>query len=208
MDNILSQAIAGFFQQSNIELVAVTLSIAYLLLAMKENIWCWPLAFISTALFSWVFFDVSLIMESLLNIYYMAMAVYGFWSWRYSRGQQKEKLIIQTWTPSRHAAALGGIAVLTVASGYYLMRYTQAALPFLDAFTTWGSVITTYMVARKVYENWWYWLVIDSAALYMYVDRGLYPTAFLMAIYIILVILGIVSWKKKLAQQKHEENSL
>jgi len=81
MHDFFQQAVSGFFQQSIIELTAVALAVAYLVLAMRQNVWCWACAFVSTALFTWVFFDVSLVMESLLNVYYMAMAVYGYRSW-------------------------------------------------------------------------------------------------------------------------------
>ena len=198
---VLSQGVEGFFQQSAIELVAVGFGLAYLVLAMRESVWCWPSALISTALFTWVFFDVSLLMESLLNVYYMAMAVYGFWCWRRIKPSDGVGLTIATWRFSQHAYALSIIAGLTFVSGYFLSIKTGAAWPYLDSFTTWASVITTFMVARKIFENWFYWLVIDSVALFLYLDRGLYPTALLMMVYLVLVLFGIINWWKLMQQQ-------
>jgi len=79
-----------------------------------------------------------------------------------------------------------------------LERYTQAVLPFLDAFTTFGAIITTYMVAKKIIENWIYWFVIDSISIYLFISRELYLTAILFFVYLIIIIFGYMSWKKKL----------
>jgi nicotinamide mononucleotide transporter PnuC len=204
MHDFFQQAVSGFFQQSIIELTAVALAVAYLVLAMRQNVWCWACAFVSTALFTWVFFDVSLVMESLLNVYYMAMAVYGYRSWTQGKDNGRQ-LSIRFWTPAYHVYALSLVAVLTLMSGYFLSQKTEAAWPYLDSFTTWGAVVTTYMVARKIFENWIYWFVINSVALFLYIERGLYPTALLMMIYLVLVIIGIISWSRQLEPVLSEE---
>ena len=85
------------FDWVNLETVAVVLSIAYLLLAMKENSLCWYCAFFSTAIYVWIFGDVSLYMESALNIYYMVMAVYGWYQWQRG-GQDHSGLHISCWS--------------------------------------------------------------------------------------------------------------
>lgn len=202
MTEFLQQAINGFFQQSIPELIAVALGLAYLVLAMRQSAWCWPCALISTALFAWVFFDVSLVMESLLNVYYMAMAVYGYWCWQNKK--DTPALPIQIWSLRAHLITLWLIVLLTLVSGYMLSRHTSAAWPYLDSLTTWGSVITTYMVARKVFENWLYWLVIDSVSLFLYLDRALYGTALLMMVYLVLILVGTLSWYRQW-QAQHSE---
>lgn len=179
----------------NLETLAVVLSVAYLWLAMKENIWCWYCAFISTALFVWIFGDVSLYMESLLNIYYMGMAVYGWYQWK-KGGEQHEGIEISAWTLKQHVLALAFIAAATLISGYLLSQNTDAGLPYLDSFTTWASVLTTVMVARKILENWLYWIVIDVASIYLFIDRGLNQTVVLYMIYLVLAVIGYISWRK------------
>lgn len=174
------------------EVVAVALGIAYLLLAMKQSLWCWYAAFGSTAIFVWLFWDVSLVMESALNVYYLAMAVYGWWLWR--SGAQQQELPIQSWGAKQHLLAIGAVIVISLTSGYLLAENTSAALPYLDSFTTWGAVLTTWMVAKKVLENWLYWIVIDGVAIFLYIDRELYLTALLMAVYVVLVIIGWFQW--------------
>jgi nicotinamide mononucleotide transporter len=77
-----------------------------------------------------------------------------------------------------------------------LEKYTAAALPFLDALTTWGAIVTTYMVANKVLENWIYWFVIDSISIYLFISRGLYFTALLFFLYLFMIVIGYRSWKR------------
>jgi nicotinamide mononucleotide transporter len=176
------------------EAIAVALGVAYVFLAAKENVLCWPAALVSTAIFSWLFWDVSLLMESALNIYYLAMAIYGWWSWTSTSQHRSQQ--IHSWSLKKHAVCICLILILALTSGLLLSHYTQAALPFLDSITTWAAVITTYMVAQKILENWLYWVVIDAISIYLYIDRELYLTAMLFAAYVVIAIYGWHSWKK------------
>ena len=183
------------------EVVAVILGIAYLVLAMRQSILCWYAAFGSTAIFSWLFWDVSLVMESGLNVYYLIMAIYGWSVWRGNKEKSETNVAIKTWSLSRHALVISGVILMSLATGYGLEKNTNAALPYLDSFTTWGAVITTYMVAQKVLENWLYWLVIDTVAIYLFIDRELYLTALLMIVYVVLATIGWFMWLKEYRQQ-------
>lgn len=182
------------------EVAAVILALAYLLLAMRENILCWYAAFASTAIYLVLFWDVSLLMESALQVFYLLIAVYGWWQWR-NRADAQETLHIHRWPVQMHVYAFAAVALLTLLFGYVLDNYTSAAMPYLDSFTTWGAVVTTYMVTRKVLENWLYWIVIDGAAIYLYIDRELYLTAVLFVLYVILVIIGFFQWLALYRQQ-------
>ncbi len=191
------------------EVIAVVLGVAYLVLAMRENSWCWYAAFGSTAIFSWLFFDVSLVMESALNVYYLAMAIYGWYVWNTSKNSNTDSngkggISISTWSAQKHVMAISGVIVLSLVSGYLLNNHTTAVMPYLDSFTTWGAVLTTYMVANKILENWLYWLVIDTIAIYLYVDRELYLTALLMVIYVVLAVFGFKMWLKTYNDNKQQ----
>ena len=175
------------------ELCAVVLGIAYLLLAMRESPWCWYAAFASTAIFLVLFWQVGLLMESALQVYYLAMAVYGWWHWQHGSDDQ-QPLAISSWGSRQHLLAASTVLVLAAASGWLLQQYSGAALPYLDSFTTWGSILTTWMVARKILENWLYWLLIDSVSIYLYLDRELYLTALLFAAYLVIVLFGYRQW--------------
>jgi nicotinamide mononucleotide transporter len=183
------------FEWFGLETVAVILGIAYLLFAMRENSLCWYCAFISTGIYIWIFGDVSLYMESALNAYYMVMAVYGWYQWQRG-GNASNGIALSSWGLKNHLVTIGLIIVLSAMSGYLLSQNTDARLPYVDSFTTWGSVITTYMVARKVLENWLYWIVIDAISIFLYMDRELYQTVGLYSIYLVLAVIGYIAWRK------------
>jgi nicotinamide mononucleotide transporter len=183
------------FEWVNLETLAVVLGIGYLLLAMLESSLCWYCAFCSAALYVWISGDVSLYMASALNVYFMAMAIYGWLQWQRG-GADKSGVKIIRWTARQHIFGVVIILGASVTSGYLLSSNTAAKLPYLDSFTTWGSVFTTIMVARKVLENWLYWIVINSVFIYLYIDRGLDLTAAMYFLYLVLATIGFLTWKK------------
>ena len=181
------------------ELAAVIFAIAYLLLAVREKVLCWLFAFISTAIYTVLFWDVSLLMDSALNVYYMAMAVYGWYQWTHGGSNDSaHALAVRSMTGRQHALVITAIAILSLASGYLLAEHSTAAWPYVDSFTTWASVITTYLVTRKYLQNWLYWIVIDMVSVPLYIDRGLNLTALLFVIYTIVAIIGYFSWRNHL----------
>ena len=188
-----------FLRNSLLELTAVVFAIVYLVLAVRENILCWFAAGISTLIFLYIFWDVKLYMESGLQVYYLGMAVFGWYQWRLAN-DGSTSLQVSMWSMREHLLALELIALLTFTSGYLLHSGTDARLPYLDSLTTWGSVVTTFMVVRKVLENWIYWLVIDSISIYLYLDRELYFTSMLFAVYIVIVFFGWFSWSRSYKQ--------
>lgn len=185
---------------SSLELAAVLLAIAYLLLAIRQNIWCWFCAAISTAIYVYLFLDAKLYMESLLNIFYFVMAIYGWTVWYFGRSGNAE-LPVSIWPRSIHAGALLTIAATSMISGYLLDRFTDAAFPYIDSMTTWSAIWATFLVARKVLENWWYWLVIDAVSVFIYWARDLQLTSLLFVIYVILVPIGLLSWTQSYRNQ-------
>ena len=196
MTDFLSSALGEFHQNSLLELIAVVLAIAYLLLAVRQHIACWYAAFISTAIFLYVFWQVNLYMESGLQIYYLGMAVYGWWAWQRGRSEGKPGLTISTWSLRQHLIVIAIVVVATFVSGT-LLSGTEQRLGYLDSFTTWGAVVATFMVTRKVLENWLYWIVIDSASLYLYFDRELYFTMILFLVYLVIIFFGFRNWLRE-----------
>ena len=199
MINWLQSIIATVQSMSPWELVAVVLAITYLLLAIKENVWCWLFAFTSTAIYTGLFWDVSLLMDSALNVYYMAMAVFGWYQWTHGGGngdQQSSELGVQSMSGRQHVTVILLTVVLSLISGNLLSEHSAAAWPYVDSFTTWASVIATYLVARKYLQNWLYWIVIDAVSVPLYFERGLYLTVLLFIAYIVIAYFGYVSWRK------------
>ncbi len=189
-DALLEQARAF----SLLETVAVVLAIAYLLLQIRQNIWCWLCAFVSSTIYVLLFIDAKLYMESGLYLFYVVMAVYGWMVWR--RGGNDSPLPVSRWPLSIHALAVLAIVGLSALSGTLLARYTQAAFPYVDSATTFAALWTTFLVARKVLENWWYWLVIDFVSIGIYWSRGLELTAVLFILYVLMIPFGLVAWTR------------
>lgn len=182
------------------EIAAVVLAVLYLVLAIRQNIWCWAAAFVSTLMYLFIMFEARLYMESALQVFYLAMALYGWYQWR-QPGDDGEELKVSTWPWRYHLFAAASIALLVFVSGELLSRYTGAALPHADSFTTWGAIVATFMVARKILENWIYWFLIDAVSIGLYLGRELYFTAGLFAVYLVMIVIGYRSWRASMREQ-------
>jgi nicotinamide mononucleotide transporter len=178
---------------SPLEAVSVAFAVAYLVLAIRQNSLCWPAALISVGLSLVVFYDARLYMEAALQVFYVAMAIYGWHQWRHG-GSGHSGLAVGRWSVRAHVVCIGLIALTTAGFGMFLVANTDAALPFLDSFTTVSAIVTTYMVAKKVLENWLYWFVIDAASVYLYGARGLMLYALLFVVYLVLIVIGYRQW--------------
>ncbi len=189
--NALLQQLLAF---TPLEAVAVALGIAYLVLAIQQNIWCWACAAVSTGCYIGLFVDVRLYMEAALNVFYFGMAIYGWHSWR--AGQRDSGLPVVIWPARRHIAAIASILLMSAGSGRILETYSDAVYPYIDSLTTWSAIWATFLVARKVLENWWYWLAIDLASMVIYWSRDLSLTAVLFGVYVLLIPIGLISWTR------------
>jgi nicotinamide mononucleotide transporter len=157
---------------------------------------------IGTATAIVLFWDVSLLMESALNVFYLAMAFYGLWAWQRG-GKDHTELRISSWSFNSHLIASVFIVSLTAASGYLLSGNTNASYPFVDSFTTWAAVVTTWMVTRKILENWAYWCVINSVSVWLFLQKELYLYALLFVFYVAISVYGYTNWRRLLRQQRH-----
>ena len=178
-----------------IELSAVIFSIIYVLLAAKKNINCWYAAIVSVLLYFFICIDAKLYAESGLQLFYLIMAFFGLYNWN----KKHEKKIISI-NAKIHLTLIIIGSLLTFLLGYYLTIYTSANSPLLDSFTTIFSIISTYMVAKKILENWIYWIIIDIVSIQLYISRDLYLTSLLFLLYTIIAIYGYFSWSKRLNQ--------
>ena len=178
-----------------IESIAVVTAIVYLLLAAKEDLKCWYAAIISSSLYFYIMLNVGLLMEAFLQIFYIAMAIFGWYQWKKTT-INNESLNISTWNKITHILVVTTVIILSLLIGQFLDTNTNAELPFLDAFTTFGAIVTTYMVAMKILENWIYWFVIDSISIYLFITRELYLTSILFLIYLVIIVFVYLRWRK------------
>ena len=178
-----------------IEGVGAALAIAYLLLALKQNKLCWFAWIASSILYLYVMYQAGLYMESLLQVFYLCMGFYGLSQWSKTINNN-QNTYVDLWSIGNHIFAISLVTVLSFLSGTLLSNFSNAALPFIDAFTTWGAIVASYMVAKKILENWIYWFVIDFISVFIFASRGLYFTSALFVTYLVIIYFGYKSWSK------------
>ena len=201
MENItLNTIITGFAQMSGWEIAAALMGVAYILLAAKESQWCWPFAFFSTIIYTVLFWEGQLPMQALLNFYYIGMAIYGYWLWR-KHEKTEDTLAITSWGWPKNLAFIAIGLIISATATYYLTINNQSQSPALDAYTTVFAVMNTWLMAKKILLNWLYWVIIDAAAVVLYVETSYYATAALFVLNTILAIAGYISWVKLHKQQ-------
>lgn len=200
LSNILPTTLDSFINITGLEWIAMLLSLAYVILAARGSLWCWPAAFISTALYTYIFYEFLLLMDSALNAYYLVMAIYGYWAWRKNKQdntqkRQQQEFIVTSKQVAWHIKACVILAFISAGLGYFMDNKTLADFPYLDTFTTVYAVFATYLIAQRVLENWLYWVVIDLVSIYLYVEKALYPTVLLFIIFIGVAVYGYLKWR-------------
>ena len=186
-----------------IDIAASMLGLAYIILATKQNNWCWPAAFISSSLYIFLFISSKLYFDAVLNGYYVIMAIYGLWSWNKS---EKETTIKVNWG-GLHQNLFGVFicGIIAYGLGYFANNYTDADFAYADAFTTIFSFFATWLVTQKRIENWIYWIIIDSIALILYLEKGLFFTSGLFVLYLGFAVFGYFEWRKELLKVRVEK---
>lgn len=196
MIEFVNTAIAQFQQQSLLELFAVFLSILYVVLAAKQNIWCWPSAFVSTALFVYLFWNVTLLFQTLLNFYYIIMAVVGYLSWR--KGSDEQVLVVTKLPVKMHVTVVCSGVLMTIILSLIANEWFVSEWVWLDAGTAVFSVMATVMTARKKIDSWYYWLIINPLIGYLTYQNGLYFICLLSFFYMAMSVYGFLNWRKDL----------
>lgn len=184
---------------SLIEWLAVISSITYVILAAKQLIICWLFAFIGSALFVYLCYVGDLYIESILQLFYVIMAVVGWISWKKSTSH----LFITKWKLKSHLLNIilsGSVALML---GYLFEIYTNQANPYIDAFTTCYSLSATFMVTKKILGNWIYWIIIDIASIYLYAQQGYNLAAVQYGIFTILALFGFIAWNTQFKTQSN-----
>ena len=136
----------------------------------------------------------------MLQIFYFGMAIYGWFMWT-SDDQTKDVVVIR-WPIRYHFYNILISGALMVFIGYIFDTYSNQANPYLDAFTTIFSLMATFMVAKKVLENWIYWIIIDAFSVYLFFSRGLYMIAALFVVYTVIALIGYFHWRKHYLRDK------
>jgi nicotinamide mononucleotide transporter len=174
-----------------LELAAVGLGVAYILLAIHEHRTCWIAGGISTALYAKVFLDARLPMQAALQLLYVALAVYGYLNWRKDAAAAAR---VRHWPLRRHLLAIVGVGLATAVSAPLAARHVLAAAPVADSLGTWASVVATWLLARRIVDTWIWWIVIDLGLAALFATQGLLPTAALYLAFALFAVAGWQSW--------------
>lgn len=188
----------------NLEPFAVAFGIVSVYLSVKENIWSWPTAIVNVLLYFVIFREQRLYADMGLQLFYAGISIYGWYHWLF--GGNKHSRLRVSHTPMRERIILPLLVITFAATlGTLLHRYTDAALPYMDASLTSASLCAQYMMSRKYLENWGLWVLLDVVYIGVFINRGLPLTAFLYAVFLVLAAGGHVQWKKSLAEQEAAE---
>jgi nicotinamide mononucleotide transporter len=188
-----SLVVTGLAATRTSEALASLLGLAYSVLAIKRSRWCWVAGGVSSGILIYLALQARLPMQSALNVYYVAVSVYGWWHW--TREEEAHgSLAVTVWPLRLHLTACAAIVAVSWLTARWLSSETQAAWPFLDSLTTWGSLFATWLAARVKLENWLYWLAIDSLLALLFAAQGLYFIALLSIVYLGFSVVGFVRW--------------
>jgi nicotinamide mononucleotide transporter len=182
------------------EWAAVVLALGYLLLAVRQNAWCWACAIASSGIYLMLFARGGLQMQAVLQVFYIGMAVYGWRAWRGGVVAGGDALPVTRWSATRHAIGIGFVLAVSLLNGWIMARSQGGLVPYVDALVAWVSVLATWLVARKVLENWLYWIAIDAIAALLYWSQGFHATAVLFIVYVVIAVRGYLAWRADLAQ--------
>ena len=181
------------------EWIAAVLSAVSVYLSARENIWSWPTAIVSVAMYGVVFLRVGLYSDAGLQMFYLAISVYGWYEWLHG-GENRSRLHVSKATSRVWVVSAAFGLVFWIALGVLTSQVRGVSLPFLDSALTTLSVIAQIMMTRKILENWILWIIADIVYVPMYVFKRLHPTAGLYAVFLLLAIIGLVEWRRSYAR--------
>ena len=190
-DGLAARLWAGLLATSPLEALAVLLSLVYVVLAVPRSRWCWVAGGAGSLIYIWLFARARLPMQSLLQVWYVGVAVFGFLRWSHE-GTMRVSLL--SWRG--HVAGIAASLLLALAIAHFLAAETRAAWPYLDASTAMLSLFASWLTARGKLENWLYWVVIDAALAFLFAAQKLYLVALLSVLYAAIAIAGFVSWRR------------
>jgi len=187
--------------QNKIEVLASIIGIVGVWLTTRQHILCWPIGLLNVTLSMFVFLQAKLYYDFVLQIFYFFLTVYGWYNWLYG-GSRSNSLPVSRLSSKVLSKNIVLLVFLVLIFGYLAHIYTDASLPYFDAFTSAGGIIATFWMAKKILENWLAWIIIDIVCVAIYIYKELYAFSVLYFIFTILAIIGYYSWKKTLQIEK------
>lgn len=186
---------------SRAELLAFVLALWMVHCNLRVNPLAWPLAIASSALYALLFAGSRLYGEALLQLVFIAAALWGWWQWL--RGTQDDGHALQVRDLSRRGLLRLGLATLAAwpLAGWLLDSVTDSDVPYADAFTTVASLAGQWLLGRKYVQNWPTWVVVNVASVALFAYKGLWLTVLLYALFAVLSAVGWRRWARLARQQ-------
>jgi nicotinamide mononucleotide transporter len=179
-----------------IEVVAFAVSLWMVGCEMRVHPLAWPLAMLSSLMYALLFADSKLYGEASLQVLFVAMSLWGWWQWLRGRGADGGDLVVHRLSRRGAAVALGLAALAWPLLAGLLIRFTDSSVPWLDALPTAGSVLGTWLLARKFIESWWAWIAVNAFSVALFGYKHLWLTVILYALFTGLSWAGLRSWRR------------
>ncbi|HKK87407.1 MAG TPA: nicotinamide riboside transporter PnuC [Saprospiraceae bacterium] len=174
-----------------IEWTALTFGVLYIYRAYRNQWDAWLFGIVSCFLWAYASYTFyQLYADSALQLFYVAMGFWGLYNWS---PEKDEKLKISAMTWKQHALTILLGIILAIPYAFYLKDYTNASLPWADAFTTVFAIGATYWLIRRKKENWLYWIVLNSAYIFIYYLKS---AEIFLGITLIYLLMALLAWRK------------
>jgi nicotinamide mononucleotide transporter len=184
------------------ELIGAVLGIAMVVCNIKQIHWGWPLAFASSALYFLVFWGSQLYGDGALQIFFAAMAIWGWVQWLRGVRPDGQVLRVQTFSKSNTIKLIAACAILWLATGLFLLKFTTTDVPWWDAFPTALSIVATALLGRKYIENWPLWIAVNIVGMALFAYKGLWLTVGLYAVFAVMAVIGWQAWHGHMRAQQ------
>ncbi|MBK8726328.1 MAG: nicotinamide mononucleotide transporter [Holophagaceae bacterium] len=189
------EGLLAYLRANALELSGFVTGAACVWLIARQNIWNWPLGIANNLLFMVLFTRSGLYADVGLQVFYVAVGIYGWWHWLHG-GLDHGALKVSR-TPPAEAALVGALTLAGTALVVLLLkRFTPSTVPVLDATVTGLSVAAQVLMARKRLENWWIWIGANLISIGLLIYKQLFITAGLYAVFLAICIAGLVEWTR------------
>lgn len=187
----------GMFGTRAIEITATILGLINVALIIRRSIWNYPFGIAMVLLYAWIFYDVRLYSDALLQIFFLGIQFFGLFIWL--AGRAEDGLVEALDLPYQAGLIWAlGAAVGAGALGYIMATYTDADFPYWDALTTVLSVVAQCLLAKRYVQTWIVWIAVDVLAIGLYWTKDLGPTAALYCVFLGMAIAGHFSWRRSM----------
>lgn len=198
----LNEFIQGFLGSDWLEITASFCGFICVYLVIKRKLANFFFGFIQVSLYAWIFYQHQLYSDMLLQFAYIFFQVYGFLHWR--KNQDSAQALIVSNQSGRQLHIWIAVGLLMSATlGYMMATHTDADYAYPDAFTTIFSLTAQLLMTRRQLFNWSMWILVDIVAIYIYLQKGLYPTSMLYFCFLVMAVIGQITWYKTYQQQSH-----